>query len=215
MKEKNQIVKLSKFFKIVSNIMIGIMTFVTGVMFVVAIFFAIAMKSVEVKNGELYAADTRVLKVETQGNELTLTIEGEENYNFTLDENALKTVNYLIENATTNSITLVMELIFISAIAESCLIIAICIKAKNIFKDIIKEETPFVANTQENLKVIAILVGVILAIDIVLPILLSIITKLSVNLNIPLAGIISIVFILYLGYVSNHGYKLENPKKDK
>lgn len=215
MKEKNQIVKLSKFFKVLTTIIMWLMIVATAMIAISAVVIAIAMRNVDIKDGIVKVMNEEILKVETNESVLIITNEDKEIYTLTLEETDLKTANLLIEKTTSKNATFIIELVMAIGLIDSILMIMICTKIKNILQDIIEKQTPFVENTPRNLKFVAILYTSIMVLDILFTIIFSIITKTSINIDIPISGIISVIFILYLGYISTYGYNLENPKKGK
>ena len=215
MKEKKQIVKLSKIFKISTTIIMWLMIVATAMIAISAVVIAIAMRNVDIKDGTVKVMNETILKVETNENTLMITSEGKEIYTLTLDETDRETANLLIEKTTSKNATFIIELVMVIGLIDSILMIMICTKIKNILQAIIEKQTPFVENTPQNLKFVAILYSSIMVLDILFTIIFSIITKTSINIDIPISGIISVIFILYLGYISTYGYNLENPKKGK
>ncbi len=215
MKEKNQIVKLSKFFKVLTTIVMWLMIVATAMIAISAVVIAIAMRNVDIKDGIVKVMNEEILKVETNESLLIITSEGKDIYTLTLDETDLQTANLLIEKTTSKNATLIIELVMAIGLIDSILMIMICTKIKNILQDIIEKQTPFVENTPQNLKFVAILYSSIMVLDIIFTMVFSIITKTSINIDIPISGIISVIFILYLGYISTYGYNLESPKKGK
>ena len=215
MKEKNQIVKLSKFFKVLTTIVMWLMIVATAMIAISAVVIAIAMRNVDIKDGIVKVMNEEILKVETNESLLIITSEGKDIYTLTLDETDLQTANLLIEKTTSKNATFIIELVMAIGLIDSILMIMICTKIKNILQDIIEKQTPFVKNTPQNLKFVAILYSSIMVLDIIFTMVFSIITKTSINIDIPISGIISVIFILYLGYISTYGYNLESPKKGK
>lgn len=213
MKEKNQIVKLSKFFKVLTTIIMWLMIVATAMIAISAVVIAIAMRNVDIKDGIVKVMNEEILKVETNESVLIITNEDKEIYTLTLEETDLKTANLLIEKTTSKNATFIIELVMAIGLIDSILMIIICTKIKNILQDIIEKQTPFVENTPRNLKFVAILYTSIMVLDILFTMIFSIITKTSINIDIPISGIISVIFILYLVYISTYGYNLETPKK--
>lgn len=215
MKEKNQIVKLSKFFKVLTTIVMWLMIVATAMIAISAVVIAIAMRNVDIKDGIVKVMNEEILKVETNESLLIITSEGKDIYTLTLDETDLQTANLLIEKTTSKNATFIIELVMAIGLIDSILMIMICTKIKNILQDIIEKQTPFVENTPQNLKIVAILYSSIMVLDILFTMVFSIITKTSISFDIPISGIISVIFILYLGYISTYGYNLESPEKGK
>lgn len=215
MKEKNQIVKLSKFFKVLTTIVMWLMIVATAMIAISAVVIAIAMRNVDIKDGIVKVMNEEILKVETNESLLIITSEGKDIYTLTLDETDLQTANLLIEKTTSKNATFIIELVMAIGLIDSILMIMICTKIKNILQDIIEKQTPFVENTPQNLKFVAILYSSIMVLDILFTMVFSIITKTSISFDIPISGIISVIFILYLGYISTYGYNLESPEKGK
>lgn len=215
MKEKKQIVKLSKFFKVLTTIVMWLMIVATAMIAISAVVIAIAMRNVDIKDGIVKVMNEEILKVETNESLLIITSEGKDIYTLTLDETDLQTANLLIEKTTSKNATFIIELVMAIGLIDSILMIMICTKIKNILQDIIEKQTPFVENTPQNLKIVAILYSSIMVLDILFTMVFSIITKTSISFDIPISGIISVIFILYLGYISTYGYNLESPEKGK
>lgn len=213
MKEKDQIVKLSKLFKYLNVIIMWLMIVVSAMIAISAVVIAVAMRNVDINNGEVKVMSETILKFETNKNELIISTEDKNFYSITLDETDLQTANHLIEKTTSKNAVLVIELIMAIGLIDSILMIIICTKIKNVLQDIIEKQTPFVEKTSQNLNYVAILYSSIMALDILFTIIFSIITKTNIDIDIPVSGIISVVFILYLGYISTYGYNLETSKK--
>lgn len=217
MKKNNEekIKSISKVFKILTNILIAIMIIASAAIAISAVTIGIAMQKVEVKNGSVNLMNEVLLKFELEDTNLVITSEDKELYSITLDEEGMKTAKTLISKTTTKNATLAIEAIMLIGFIESILLIMIFNKVKNIFSDINEKGTPFVEKTPNNLKFISIIYGIMLIADIAFTIALSIITKTSISIDIPIYGIITIMFIMFLGYTSDYGYNLETKKTGK
>ena len=211
MQEKKQIIQFSKIFKVISTIIMWIMIISSAIIAISGVVIAIAMKNVEIDNGTIRIMDEEILKIETESNTIKV-LEEEQEHTFTIDEDSINIVNTIIEKINSQNATIIIESFMIAAIIESILLIIICTKAKNIFQDIIEKETPFVESTPKNLRMISYIVIATMVLDIIYGIALSIIIKTSISYSIPVTGILIVLFLFFLEYISNYGYKLENKK---